>query len=277
MAIRWRAMLCVALGAAFTLAPATVAQADVIYREIFPNAVVPYVPLAHPGSDAGWRAFRGNTGEAMNPNTVTQGLLLSGGAGVGGSLAPINSNPANSEINRGYFYTATVSPLAPFLLITDEFTLDRDARTIDEFRWYQNNDRMATELRVAIQVEGSWFVSAQVFTNQDYPSNISPGVFGQQAFNFSTAGSAWHALNFSAGSVLSRSATTLPGDLPTGDIAAFGIYTDQKFGGRIAIDNFEVLASPVPEPSSLALVAFGTAAWMLGLAARRRGRPRDCA
>jgi hypothetical protein len=125
-----------------------------------------------------------------------------------------------------------------------------------------------------IQIAGNWYASTSPISP---PSGVIQGssfaaAAEQFSTTFSTAASAWDTLNFSPGSDLTLG-STLTSPLPTGNITGFGVYAQiadnaSATNDRTYVDNFEVDATPLPEPASAGLIAVVAAPMLL----RRRRR-----
>ena len=149
------------------------------------------------------------------------------------------------------------------------------------FSWEQwNIFEPEITAQVAIQVDSTWYVSAELISNPnaDASSNansaigswylVSNNTNNLKTFTIDPAGS-WFTLSFTPGAPMTVGSTST--ELPaTGTVDGVGLYGVFSTSGTayLGFDNFEVTASPVPEPTTVALLLMG------GLAAcmrRRRG------
>ncbi|MGC4007179.1 MAG: PEP-CTERM sorting domain-containing protein [Pirellulales bacterium] len=148
-----------------------------------------------------------------------------------------------------------------------------------------NNELTTDVLRFVIRLDNNtpgnsaddvWFAtdagyirnSATIGSAANWPTNNE-----LESFAFTTAAAAWRDLTFVAGSTLGLSGTARVLDLPTGNINAVGIYFGSSVG-TVRIDNFQIDAAPVPEPSAFLILLGGG---IVGAAFRTRSRrnPRD--
>ncbi|MEI9962887.1 MAG: PEP-CTERM sorting domain-containing protein [Limisphaerales bacterium] len=115
--------------------------------------------------------------------------------------------------------------------------------------------------RIAVQIEGSWYVSTAVLANTvavPLAGNFSSGA-QKVTFNWTTDASAWNSLNFTPGATL-EFGSALSSPLPGGSITGFGLYSDQEAGAGNAtrrFDTFQIDAIPEPSSAMLGLAGVG--------------------
>jgi|GEM_PF-2707904 PEP-CTERM putative exosortase interaction domain len=144
---------------------------------------------------------------------------------------------------------------------------------IHSVSFLQGNNNETT-FRVALRINESWFVTeaqqGDVMSGDDFTGNTSgenyTGEKSAVKLTFDLTSESWSTLNFTSGSALSVGSTTT---LPSGTVTAFGFFVTLTNGGTIRVDDFTVMVSTIPEPSTFAALA-GLGA--LGLAATRRRR-----
>lgn len=223
------------LFAASTILMLTIASspADVIYREIFPNDAAVDRNL----SETGWQIHR-NTGQTAVSPTLSLAPADTRG------LAPVNSNPARSEVdNRGMMIALDDNTGVDFIHWTDEYTVDLAGWNLETVNWYQSHSNTTDLTRVAVQLDGGqWYVSDQTFTNNS--AHVS---WEQKTLDWDTA--TWQLLDFVPGSSLALTGT--PAGLSGDAITAFGLYTDNKTASRLRYDSFEITGVAVPVPAAL--------------------------
>jgi len=232
---------------ALSYAVAQTAQAAVIYRETFGAKDNDTAP-----STVGWKANVNAAGNA----SLTAALL---GTGNNGSGPQTNVNAGNIDpgLNGVFYMSSTFGARA--LMWTEEYLVDRDLNSITSISYQQGNSASANATRVAIRIDSKWYVSTTATSNSN-PNYFNP--FNSNALlvtlPFSTAASAWSNLTLTPGTslaiglALSASNPLLP--LPTGNITAFGLYTD-SVTDIIRFDNFTINAVPVPEPTAFAALS----------------------
>jgi hypothetical protein len=211
-------------------------KAAVIYRETFGNTTGSNVALPA----GGWTSTsNGGSGWRSSPN-----------AGRASNLPNVNAGTSSSQ-SLGYLLntTNTVS-----IAYTSEYVIAQtvvpDLATIS---WYQGNNSADSETRVVVQIDGSWYATTQTFTNTAVASNSNFGTEAEmQVFNWTTSASSWRALAVSG--TTETLGATLTESLPTGPIAAFGLYFAASSSQRF--DTFEI--QTVPEPAVAAIGGLGT-------------------
>ena len=247
---------------AASLATTSLAQSEVIYRELFGRNTTTGVSL----SNFGWSVYSGAAAAEQSPSAALFNVLgeatptnftnITGAAAVNSIFAP--NNVFTSTTNGRTFFGGT----GIFIAYTNEHDIDRSLWNVNSFSWDQRADNPA--LGVVIQIdESSWYVSS-----------LAPAGPGGSTWNTTEAGMAkidfatttWSTLNFTSGNTLSiGAAATLTGS----KITAFGVY--RASGSASArIDGFTVTATPIPEPSSVAALAGAVG---LGAATLRRRGP----
>lgn len=110
------------------------------------------------------------------------------------------------------------------------------------------------DLRVAVKVDGSWFVSQDVLNNTALSTWENVGMDIQSA--------SWNNLTFVSGSTLIEGGAA--GAL-SGTVQAIGVYDADATGEKVRLDNFTVEA--IPEPATLSLI--GCAGLLLVLCRRK--------
>ena len=221
-----------------------------LYHEIFPSNGGSQATLG----SADWSMYKGDGDDVTSDSHVFIGAWASGI----GNNNPLNSAPAYSERERGYF-ASTFNDGEDYLLYTDEYPIP--SALASSFRWWQQNgggnDPAPDVYRVAVEIGGQWYASEETFANS---------VLTWQQRSLDLDGASWRLLDFQPGSELALgNAATLPNGL----ITAFGLYSD---GISIThrVDNFGVLLR-IPEPSTMVLLAIGSLVGLL-LTSRRKRR-----
>jgi hypothetical protein len=274
-------------------------QADVIYRETFGNASSP-VARQNPNVFA-WQVFN-QSGAPLT--TVGGNYAVDTTAGFPADLSNVNagfnSDGSSGAVSPGPFFWAASQ--AGRLSYTPEYTFNLADYSSLTFSWYQGNANTTDPFRLALHIGGVWYVSTTAHANT--VSGISGATFGSVAGPnaefmseiFDPTASHWQILNFDGtyngggtfgGSAASTTASTLGGmflsangggDL-SGTVDAFGYMywnpltalgsPSANAGGNVRIDNFQIDAVLVPEPTALSFFGLGAlGAWMMK---RRRG------
>lgn len=239
------------------------AQTTPIYREVFGNNTAFNLNV----TAIGWAGAWGSTALAPSSlgGTYTNNFGISNAAGSPSSLDNVNAGGASLSLANGLAFTSGGTMAnTNWLAYTTGYTVDTSAYSIQDISFYAGsaaNGASVPGFRIAVQIDGSWYATSQVFANATGIASASN--FATQAqqktFTWTTTASAWDSLNFTAGSTLSLG-STLSSALPSDNITAFGLYSDAINGGATRrFDTFQIDASPVsaPEPSSVVLTLSG--------------------
>jgi hypothetical protein len=247
-----------------------VTDADVIYRETFSrtagavNTNFDYV---------GWTGWWSPTAQPDDGVVVPFNNFGSGssvGRPSGGSFTNVNAGPEDGNTNGFAFASGFQAVSNNILVITSQYTVDQSVWNVGSISFYSGNTSNAFPngmpgYRIAIQMDGNWYASSQLLTQSNNVANAAAfATSGQQMiFNWSLAASAWDSLTFSPSNSLALG-SVLGSNLPSDPITAFGLYSDPAVNtnglGGIATrrwDSYEIDATAIPEPSSVALVFIG--------------------
>lgn len=186
-------------------------------------------------------AVSANVGKPIDAPQINAGTNLQGTEGLGVLFSTINT--ANYR----------------YLLTTNEYVFNPADYSALTFSWYGANSVSGTTQRLAVQIGGTWYATSnQTFSvpvatsGANFTTNAT-----QHSVNFYTA--AWSGLTTS-GSLQLGSTTSLP----SGNLTAFGVYSEFGTAGVNRIDTFQILATPIPEPTTaLALLVAGGAGYFL--------------
>jgi len=268
-------------GAIMLCAPATRAQGpNAIYFEDFGNTNAASGQNFAVSSIFGWVGNWGtNATDSSNPSPNNFGISSS----IGSPQGATNIN-AGADVNstNGYIFTSgTGASLNNWIAYQTNYTVDTSAYSIQDISFYAGSTTLAgfgiPTARVAVQIDGNWYATSQVFSNDHSVSSgsnfhLAPGSGGAQqvTFSWTTVASAWDSLSLVPGSTLVLGAP-LSSPLPGDSITAFGLYSDQEMvTGMVGnatrrFDSYEIDALAIPEPSTLALALVGLGVlWKLG-------------
>lgn len=218
------AMLC--LFGSSRLVPAQ----TVVYQETFGNSGSTNYQLNNKTYVlTDWQVYWGATGS----NGTAIRAVVSNAPSKPGSAANVGTNQATMSEEKGCIYTDLPSNTYFFLTSTETGgTIDLKQTSGLTFSWYQNNNDPADGFRLAVQIDGSWYVTRKLFST-------GPNVWDEVSFSFVTDSASWRALNFTPKHALSLGAE-LTTDLPSGNITGFGLYTDSGTGKTKRFDTFSV-------------------------------------
>jgi hypothetical protein len=231
-----------------------------IYREVFGNNTTANQNV----TTVGWVGAYGAT--AAGPSSLggayTNNFGISSVLGDPQNLDNVNAGGAALSTANGLLFTSGgVMATANWITYTTGYTVDTTANPIQDISFYAGsaaNGAVIPGFRIAVQIDGNWYATSQVFANTIAVATASVFNTGaqQETFTWTTAASAWDSLTFVPGTSLVLG-STLVSALPGDNITAFGLYSDAQTGGGATrrADTFEI--DTVPEPSSVALVLSG--------------------
>lgn len=223
---------------------AATAPAVLIYREVFDNPTSGNINI----TTANWSMYTGSS--AQTPLVANGGIsnLSTRPAGL--------SNVGQADVTTaddGFVFFGNTSAPSPVLVITSEYSgaTPINKLTLTDISFYQGNTTTSGTFRVALEIDGAWYVSA----SQSATTVSTGGNFGTQAQQRTYSdftGSTWSLLNFTAGSTLGISGTTGIA-LPTGEVTSFGVFSTRTDSTTFArFDTFEIQA--IPEPAALPIL-----------------------
>lgn len=250
---------------AVTFGMVSVGQSAVIYLNNFGNNTSGYLAVSN--ESIGWSMLRATTGGTISNDSS----LASSRGGVNYStgrltdVSNVNAPVSLSNTTGVAFISNASSTTYTALFYTDQYVVDRSLYDIDSFQWYANATTSDTTQRVAIQIDGLWYVSSTIT-----PGTGSFGTFSSAnlyTIDFDTT--LWYSLSATVGSTFSISTTSV--SLPTGNISAFGLYLDAGPTGNTysRFDTFTINATAVPEPGTVGLLGLAACLYLLK---RRRTR-----
>jgi hypothetical protein len=233
-----------------------------IYRELFANTT---------GANADVTTV--SWGGAWSPAAIdadgTGGGIISGGyfgisSSTGNSVGPvgINTTPAEPATGPGFLFVsggAGHPGAVNWIADTSAYTVNTANYSINDISFYSGNNFTASLEHIVVQIDGVWYATVQTFGNAVAVGSASGFAANAQldTFTWTTAASAWETLNYTPGSTLSLG-SVLGSNLSGDNITAFGLYSDGTgASSTMRADTFQIDATPVPEPSSVALVLSG--------------------
>jgi len=272
-------------GALLLCAQLTHAQA--IYFENFGNVGTP-IPNAIGGNtnleQSGWSGAWGPTAiDSAASSGGVNNFGISSQVGSPTNLPNIGAAGTSQSISGLVFVSggANLPGLTNFIAYTSAFTVDTSLYNVQDISFYAGSSAgtggVIPGFRIAVQIDGNWYASTQVLGNTNAVSSAgnfrnAPNAGGaqQQTFNWTTAASAWDSLTFVSSNSLALG-SVLGSDLAGDNITAFGLYSDVNVAGAPIrrFDSYQIDATAVPEPSSVALV-FAGFGMLLGLRRSRK-------
>ena len=238
-----------------------------IYREVFGNNTTTNLPITTSGWSGVWGGNAADWSTGNGGVTPWNNFGISSSGGNPQNLDNINAGGPALSLTKGYLFTSGTSAAGTnWLAYQNSYTVNTALTPISQISFYAGSTADSLNVipgfRVAVEIDGNWYATSQVFANT---TSVSSGAnFGtgsqQQIFLWTTAASAWDSLTFvpgasgtlALGGVLS---SPLPGD----NITAFGLYSDSPVNGGVPtrrVDTFEIDSS-VPEPGSIAFALLG--------------------
>ncbi len=213
-------------------APALHAE-SVIYQETFGNSGSANYTVdnkAHVLTD--WQVVWGRAGTKGNSTRA----IISNGGSKPDTAVNIGTSHASTSESNGLVYTD--APTHSYFFFTSAETggaIDLDLSQGLTFGWYQRNNRPDDGFRVAVQIDGVWYVTKALFSS---PANV----WSHQSFTFTPSAASWCLLDFVSGRSL------VPGGIPTTDLPAgrmtgFGLFTEAITGETRRFDTFSVSVS----------------------------------
>ena len=267
-------MVVVFSGAILLLMQVSQAQTP-IYRELWANTTG---ANAAPSIDSWVGSFTSTAYDSQD--TVHGGGAVAGYFGLssstGNSSGPvgINTTPAEPATGPGFLFLsggATKAGGTNWIATTSAYTVNTGTYSMNDMSFYSGNAYTASLEHFVVQIDGSWYATVQTFGNAAAVS--SAGNFASQAqldtFTWTTAASAWETLSYTPGTTLAVG-SVLSSALSGDNITAFGLYSDGGVTSTTRADTFEIDATAVPEPSSLALAALSGFGMLMGLRRSRK-------
>jgi len=259
---------------------AQVTHAQAIYFENFGNVGTP-IPNAVGGNtnleQDGWSGAWGPTAtDSAVPSVNNFGISSQVGSPT--NLLNIGAAATSQSVSGLVFVSGAAPSATNFIVYTSAFTVNTSLYNIQDISFYSGNGAGAAPYQIAVQIDGNWYASTQLLSNNSpvsaagnfrNPPGGGTGGGQQVTFNWTTAASAWDSLTFISSNSLALG-STLGSPLPGDNITAFGVYSGANPGGATRrFDSYEIDAIAVPEPSSVMLVFVGFG-MLLGLRRSRK-------
>jgi hypothetical protein len=200
----------------------------------------------------GWSGYHTASATDGTTNTVTSGSAVFVASSVGSDGAAGIGAKGTGAGGVGFVFTSEFDAFDTSILHSVTFATRNNGDVAGNFQ------------RVALRIDGAWYVTSQAYGNA-----AGATAWTGHEFLFTTDASAWRAVTFTPGATLSVSASTLASPLPSGTVDAAGLLLFNTGSNNVLrYDTFTI--NVIPEPSAFAALA-GLGA--LGFAAmRRRGR-----
>lgn len=243
-----------------TLLVRSAAAQDILYRETFGREA----PTGNQNlPNWGWQRFNA-AGTVSGTTTAGGGVSGDGPGGMPKDLANTESAGPNADgtflaYAEGWQYMDGTQRLS----MTTEFAFNPADSAPVTFRWWQGAAYNATpninEARIAVRIDGAWFVTSQFFSNSDTPVTAGAN-FGVEdgsaqgavpkSYVFDPAPANWLTLNFNGDfdPVAKTATASTLGDITmgpaataplTGTITGFGIYREVT-GANMRFDTFTI-------------------------------------
>lgn len=205
---------------------------SVIYQETFGNSGSANYTVDHKAHVlTDWQVAWGRAGTKGNSTRA----IVSNGASKPDAAMNIGTSNATTSESNGLIYTDV--PTNTYFFFTSAETgsaIDLDPSQGLTFGWFQRNNRLDDGFRVAVQIDGLWYVTKALFSS---PANA----WSNQSFTFTPAAASWRLLEFTPGHSLAMGANPTA-DLPAGRITGFGLFTEATTGETRRFDTFSVSA-----------------------------------
>jgi hypothetical protein len=255
--------LFVTVFAGATLLSMQVTQAQTaIYRELFAQLTTANVAPSVDSWVGSWSPTAIDS-QAGGSGATLGYFGISSSAGNSTAVGPaINTTPAEVNTNRGFLFVSGGAGLpgtTRWIATTSAYTVDTGAYSVNDMSFYSGNNFIASLEHFVVQIDGNWYATVQTFGNAVSVASASGFAANAQldTFTWTTAASAWETLNYTPGTTLTVG-SVLTSALPGDNITAFGLYSDGTgASSTMRADTFQIDATPVPEPSSVALVLSG--------------------
>jgi len=241
-------------------APSPAPAQQVLYRETFGR---PELTGNQNLPRWGWQRFNAN-GASSGTTTTGGGVSGDGPGGMPTDLANTESAGPNADGTTGAYVEGwQYMDGTHRLSMTTEFAFNPADSSPVTFRWWQgaayNGTPNINEARIAVRINGNWFVTSQIFSNIDTPVTAGAN-FGvtdgsaqgavPKSFVFDPAPANWLTLNFNGDfdAVAMTATGSNVGDINTGAAAAtsltgtitgFGIYRAVT-GANMRFDSFTI-------------------------------------
>lgn len=233
------ATILILLGCSVGMSASLFAQTTV-YTETFPNSTGSAIAL----STTDWQTHIGATATDRSTNTAfATGPVITNLNGVGNVAGYVVTTQQNTALT----WTEEFSPI------------NRSQTEISTLSFVTNNANTTDAYRFAIRIDVAgtprWFATDATYIQNAAGTSNDMNTNGElKVFHFTTAGAAWRELDFTPGTTLALSGTTLADPLPMGNLIAAGIYNDLNTN-TLRWDQFEIAV--IPEPGlATALLGF---------------------
>lgn len=258
------------------LAPLRNGAADIIYVENFGvvSNALDFGTAATLGSSTvaslGWNANYTPTGTNVIVSSGGEYVAYRPSAPTTNALPAVNSGTANTDPDWGFFgVNSTGVGGAPNIAWTSEYTIRQSSYDFNTlvFSWHQGDASSADNCRLAVQINGDWYVTTNIFSTPAMSAGNFPADGVKETYQFTRTNTAWMSLDFTPNSslVLGSMLTT---NLPNGDITAFGWFTASAAGDNLRFDTLEIDAVPAVNtvPVAAPMTVYRTAGLNLKIA-----------
>ncbi len=232
-----------------------------IYRELFANTSGANVAPSVDSWVGSWSATAIDS-QGTGGGAVAGFFGLSSSTGNSSGPVGINTTPAEPATGPGFLFVsggAGHPGVTSWIATTSAYTVNTGTYSVHDMSFYSGNNFTTSLEHFVVQIDGSWYATVQTYGNA--AAVTSAANFASQAqldtFTWTTAASAWETLNYTPGTTLTVG-SVLSSALPGDNITAFGLYSDGTgVSSTMRADTFQIDATAVPEPSSVALALSG--------------------
>ncbi|WP_269523125.1 hypothetical protein [Coraliomargarita parva] len=240
-----------------SLAAGASLHGGVIYSETFDSS-----GTNSSSATIGWEAY------ATTSATDLTNVAPNAGDRIG--ISSLTGNPSSDGF--GYYFASNASTGTQDMIWAG-FEDGLSLSNVDTITWMMGNSNTTASVQLLVQVGGSWYVSAEVFSNSSAytsASNFSSADASAvaQQFTYSTDAALWLDFTLTPDSTMSIGSVA-SSDLASSPITGIGFYFDSNNTANTTIRLDTLQVTNIPEPATFAFLC-GSVALLTMLARRRR-------